>query len=194
VVCKWTNSRTTDWPAVFGSFLTARVLEDCRKRSCWKNSIGVSVPRPYRMDVYVCSKSFWLSLTVVYSLLNWNTVSLWTEPPSTLKYNSFLALPHFHYEHITQEQFSKNHIIVFLNTQIFVMYFSHYTKHSAQSKCIELKLDNTKSNFWQTLHLMHVPLNTMNYIFNPIKSTSLIRPLPQCHLWLMIYWSITESQ
>jgi hypothetical protein len=31
---------------------------DCHKRSCWKNSIRVSVPRPYRSDVYVCSKSF----------------------------------------------------------------------------------------------------------------------------------------
>jgi hypothetical protein len=52
---------------VFGSFLTARmgVLEGCHKRSCWKNSIRVSVPRPYRSDVYVCSKSCRLCLTVV---------------------------------------------------------------------------------------------------------------------------------
>jgi hypothetical protein len=33
------------------------VLEDCHKRSCWKNCIEVSVPRPYRLNVYVCSKS-----------------------------------------------------------------------------------------------------------------------------------------
>jgi hypothetical protein len=31
---------------------------DCHKRSCLKNSIGVSVPRPCGSDVYVCSKSF----------------------------------------------------------------------------------------------------------------------------------------
>jgi hypothetical protein len=42
------------------------VLEDCHKRSCRKNSIGVGVPRPCGSDVYVCSKSFWLCLTVVY--------------------------------------------------------------------------------------------------------------------------------
>jgi hypothetical protein len=33
------------------------VLEDCHKSSCWKNSIGVSFPRPCGSDVYVCSKS-----------------------------------------------------------------------------------------------------------------------------------------
>jgi hypothetical protein len=41
------------------------VLEDCHKRSRWKNSIGVSVPRLYGLDVYVCWKSCWLCLTVV---------------------------------------------------------------------------------------------------------------------------------
>jgi hypothetical protein len=41
-------------------------LEDFHKRSCWKNSIGVSVPRPCGSDVYVCSKSCWLCLTVAY--------------------------------------------------------------------------------------------------------------------------------
>jgi hypothetical protein len=39
---------------------------DCHKRSCWKNSIEVGVPRPCGSDVYVCSKSCWLCLTVVY--------------------------------------------------------------------------------------------------------------------------------
>jgi hypothetical protein len=55
---------------MFGSFLTARMgvsdvrlpqevlLEEFYKR--------VSVPRPYRSDVYVCSKSCRLCLTVVY--------------------------------------------------------------------------------------------------------------------------------
>jgi hypothetical protein len=32
-------------------------LEDCHKRSCWKNPVGMSVPVPYRSDVYMCSKS-----------------------------------------------------------------------------------------------------------------------------------------
>jgi hypothetical protein len=27
-----------------------RVLEDCHKRSCWKNPIGMSAPGPYRSD------------------------------------------------------------------------------------------------------------------------------------------------
>jgi hypothetical protein len=48
---------------VFGSFLNG---SDCHKRSCWKNSIGVSVLRPCGSDVYVCLKSFRLCLTVVY--------------------------------------------------------------------------------------------------------------------------------
>jgi hypothetical protein len=65
----------------------AWVLEYCHKRSCWKNSIGVSVPGPYRSDVYVCSKSCWLYLTVVYWLLECNKVPLWIEPPSTLQYD-----------------------------------------------------------------------------------------------------------
>jgi hypothetical protein len=43
VVCKWTDSLMMDCSDVFGSFLTARMR--------------VSVPRPYRLDVYVCSKS-----------------------------------------------------------------------------------------------------------------------------------------
>jgi hypothetical protein len=46
--CVWKLSDCTNWK---------RVLEDCHKRSSWKNSIGVGVPRPYRSDVYVCSKS-----------------------------------------------------------------------------------------------------------------------------------------
>jgi hypothetical protein len=53
------------------------VLEDSHKRSCWKNPIGMSVPLPYRSDVYVCSKSFRLCLTVVCWLLQCNKVPLW---------------------------------------------------------------------------------------------------------------------
>jgi hypothetical protein len=56
------------------------VLEDCHKRSCWKNSIGLSVPGPHWLDVYVCLKSFWLCLTVVYWLLECNKVPSWIEP------------------------------------------------------------------------------------------------------------------
>jgi hypothetical protein len=67
--------------------MTAR-MEDCHKRSCWKNSIGMSVPVPYRSDVYVCSKSCWPCLTVVYWLLECNKVPSWIEPPSTLQYFS----------------------------------------------------------------------------------------------------------
>jgi hypothetical protein len=44
------------------------MLEGRHKRSCWQNSIGVCVPRPCGSDVYVCSKSFWLCLTVVHWL------------------------------------------------------------------------------------------------------------------------------
>jgi hypothetical protein len=62
------------------------VLEDCQKRSCWKNSIGVSVPRLCGSDVYVCSENCWLSLTVVYWLLGCNKVPSWIEPTSTLHY------------------------------------------------------------------------------------------------------------
>jgi hypothetical protein len=57
-------------------------LSDCKNGSeCWKNSIGVSVPRPYGLYVYVCSKSFWLCLTVVYWLLGCNKVPSWIEQP-----------------------------------------------------------------------------------------------------------------
>jgi hypothetical protein len=62
------------------------VFEDCHKRSCWKNSIGMSVPRPCGSDMYMCSKSCWLCLTVVYWLLECNKVPSWIEPPSTLQY------------------------------------------------------------------------------------------------------------
>jgi hypothetical protein len=58
-----------------------RVLEDCHKRSCWKNSIGVGVPRPCGSDVYVCSRSCRLCLTVVYWLLECNKVPSWIENP-----------------------------------------------------------------------------------------------------------------
>jgi hypothetical protein len=52
VVCKWTDSPTMDCPDVCLEALY------CKNGSeCWKNSIGVSVPRPCRSDVYVCSKS-----------------------------------------------------------------------------------------------------------------------------------------
>jgi hypothetical protein len=57
------------------------VLEDCHKRSCWKNSIGMIVPRPYRSDMYVCSKSWRLCLTVLYWLLECNKVPSWIENP-----------------------------------------------------------------------------------------------------------------
>jgi hypothetical protein len=62
VECKWTDRPTMDCPDVcLEAFILQeweRVLEDCHKRSCWKNSIGVSVPRPCGSDVYMCSKSF----------------------------------------------------------------------------------------------------------------------------------------
>jgi hypothetical protein len=57
------------------------VLEDCHKMSCWKNSIGLSVPRPCGSDAYVCSKSFWVCLTVVYWLLECNKVPSSIENP-----------------------------------------------------------------------------------------------------------------
>jgi hypothetical protein len=61
------------------------MLEDSHKRSCWKNSIGVSVPRPWGSGVYVCSKSCWLCLTVVCWLLGCNKVPSWIEP--RVRYN-----------------------------------------------------------------------------------------------------------
>jgi hypothetical protein len=85
VVCKRTDSPTMDCPDVcLEAFWLQEwewVLEDCHKRSCWKNSIGVSVPRPGRLDVYVCSESCWLCLTVVYWLLECNKVPSWIENP-----------------------------------------------------------------------------------------------------------------
>jgi hypothetical protein len=64
---------------VFGSFLTARM--------------GVSVPRPYRLDVYVCSKSCWLCLTVVCWLLECSKVPSWIEIPEYV--TIFYLLPIF---------------------------------------------------------------------------------------------------
>jgi hypothetical protein len=51
---------------VFGSLMTARMGVSVGRLPQEKNSIGMSVPVPYRSDVYVCSKSCWLCLTVVY--------------------------------------------------------------------------------------------------------------------------------
>jgi hypothetical protein len=39
-------------PTCIWKFSDCKNGSDCHKRSCWKNSIGVSVPRPYRSDVY----------------------------------------------------------------------------------------------------------------------------------------------
>jgi hypothetical protein len=90
VVCKWTDSPTMDCPDVCLEALWLQewqwVLEDCHKRSCWKNSIGVSVPRPCGSDMYVCSKSCRLCLTVVYWLLECNKVPSWIEPANSLQY------------------------------------------------------------------------------------------------------------
>jgi hypothetical protein len=95
VVCKWTDSLTMDCPDVclvaFWLQEWEWVLEDCHKRSCWKNSIGASVLRPYRSDVYVCLKSCCLCLTVVYWLLECNKVPSWIEPPNTLQYLEFIT-------------------------------------------------------------------------------------------------------
>jgi hypothetical protein len=85
VVCKWTDSPTMDSPDVcLKAFWLQEwewVLEDCDKRSCWKNSIGVGVPRPCGSDVYVCSKNCRLCLTVVYWLLECNKVTSRIEQP-----------------------------------------------------------------------------------------------------------------
>jgi hypothetical protein len=70
------------------------VLEDCHKRSCWKNPIGMSAPGPYRSDVYVCSKSCRLCLTVVYWLLECNKVPSWIEPEYVTIYYLFVVV-HF---------------------------------------------------------------------------------------------------
>jgi hypothetical protein len=69
VVCTRTDSPTTDLRGVFGSFLTARMgvsVGRLPQEVLLKNSIGVSVPRPCGSDVYVCSESCRLCLTVVY--------------------------------------------------------------------------------------------------------------------------------
>jgi hypothetical protein len=66
------------------------VLEDSHKRSCWKNSIGVDVPRPYRSDVYVCSRSFRHCLTVVYWLLECIKVPSWIENPEYVTVCTFV--------------------------------------------------------------------------------------------------------
>jgi hypothetical protein len=67
------------------------VLEDCHKRSCWENPIWVSVPRPYRSDVYVCSKSFWLCLTVVCWLfgVQWSSTVNRTPEYVTLSFRPY---------------------------------------------------------------------------------------------------------
>jgi hypothetical protein len=99
-----------------------QVLEDCHKRSCWKNSIGVSVPVPYRSDVYVCSKSCWLCLTVVYWLLECNKVPSWNRTceyvtiyyeDTLLMYSRFISLlgPSGNYMH---HLFSQSTILHFI--------------------------------------------------------------------------------
>jgi hypothetical protein len=56
------------------------VLEDCHKRSCWKNSIGVSVLRPCGRTC-TCVRRVSDCLTVVYWLLECNKVPSWIEQP-----------------------------------------------------------------------------------------------------------------
>jgi hypothetical protein len=81
VVCKWTDSPTWIVPTCVWKLSDCNNGSDCHKRPCWKNSIGVSVPRPCGSDVYVCSRSFRLCLTVVYWLLECNKVPSWIENP-----------------------------------------------------------------------------------------------------------------
>jgi hypothetical protein len=99
VVCKWTDSPTMDCPDVcLKAFWLQEwewVLEDCHKRSCWKNSLGVGVPRPCGPDVYVCSKSCRLCLTVVYCLLECNKVPSWIENPENVTIFYILILWYF---------------------------------------------------------------------------------------------------
>jgi hypothetical protein len=77
----WGRSRTDMGLEAFWLQEWEWVLEVRHKKSCRKNSIGVGVPRPYRSDMYVCSKSFRLCLTVVYWLLECNKVPSWIEQP-----------------------------------------------------------------------------------------------------------------
>jgi hypothetical protein len=76
-----------------------RVLEDCHKRSCWKNSIGVGITRLCGSDVYVCSKSCRLCLTVVYWLLECNKVPSRNREPR-VRYNTFQVLYCVTWHHI----------------------------------------------------------------------------------------------
>jgi hypothetical protein len=69
VVCKRTDSPTMDCLDVCLETLYCKNGSECSKvatRGPVGRTIGVSVPRTYRSDVYVCSKSFRLCLTVVY--------------------------------------------------------------------------------------------------------------------------------
>jgi hypothetical protein len=95
VVCKRTDSPSMDCPDLcleaFWLQELEWVLEDCLKRSCWKNSIGMSVPRPCGSDLYVCSKSCWLCLTVVYWLLECNKVPLWNRTYDYVTISSWLC-------------------------------------------------------------------------------------------------------
>jgi hypothetical protein len=61
VVCKWTDSPTMDCPGVFGSFLTARIgvsVGRLPQEVLLEEFYRSVVLRPYKSDVYVCSKSF----------------------------------------------------------------------------------------------------------------------------------------
>jgi hypothetical protein len=89
------------------------VLEDCHKRSCWKNPIGMSVPVPFGTDVYVCSKSFRLCLTVVYWLLECNKVPSWIENPE--------------------------YVVIFFDVA-FILFSGHYNVaiYQKESKCVHL--------------------------------------------------------
>jgi hypothetical protein len=129
VVWKWTDSLAMDCPDVCLKALWLQewewVLEDCHKRSCWKYSIGVSVPRPCGSDVYVCSESFGLCLTVVYWLfvVQWSsivnrtpeyvTISYWTSKNNVLPdvYSPGTTVQFLEF-HLTECKLSFNHTTV----------------------------------------------------------------------------------
>jgi hypothetical protein len=154
VVCKWTDSPTMDCPDLcLEAFWLQEwewVLEDCHKRSCWKNPLGMSVPVPCGSDVYVCSKSWWLYLTVVYWLLECNKVPSWIENP---EYVTICSFCHY-YTDLYESVAGRVQVYFYLRTcKILLNVFAYFSKYLYQLdafKCFVIHLRRLCCMFVET--------------------------------------------
>jgi hypothetical protein len=126
----------------------------------------VSVPRLYRSDVYVCSKSCRLCLTVVCWLLECNKVPSWIENPeyvTIFKTNAF-----------TQCLFNTQLNIIFIfvhmsSLETFGLEFCKYSCYKFRPSCLILNSNKCTAQM-MTLIIMQFYIKFCKYLLTTIGS------------------------